>query len=138
MALGEVSVDPVGNVQCPVDAQGKEIMRGDCLGLACSLQHEELRQNGHAFQPDRERPQDLGDGPFVGEQDGEHGGTARQVGNAEGVEVGIVRGLVIVQHHVERIGGGCEEDDLEDGVPRAVGECPKQICRWSLEVRRGT
>jgi len=128
MALREPPVDPIGDVQGPIDAQRKEVMRRNCLGLARPLQHEELRQDGHTLQPDRERPQDLWDGPLIREQDGQHCRTARQVGDAEGVEVGVVRGFVVIQHDPECVGGGCEEDDLEDGVPRAVGECPEQIC----------
>ena len=36
-------VDPVEDVQCTVGAQGKQIVTGDGLSLACLADHEELR-----------------------------------------------------------------------------------------------
>lgn len=51
-SLGEVSEHPVGNVECPVEAQRKQIVGGDCVRLSSSLQHEELRQDRNGFQPD--------------------------------------------------------------------------------------
>lgn len=128
MALGKVPIDPVGDVQGPVDAQREQIVRCDGLCLASPLQHEQLRQDRHTFQPDGECPQHFRNGPLVWEDDSEDGGGARQVGDAEGVEVRIEGGLVVVQHHVKSIGGRAEEDDLENCVPRAVGEGPEEIC----------
>jgi len=44
-----------------------------------------------------------------------------------------VRGLVVVQHNVKSVCRRGEKDDLEDGVPCAVGECPEEI-KVSSEV----
>ena len=45
-----VSVDPVEDVESAVDSQSEEIVRGDGLGFASLLDHEELRQDGHQLQ----------------------------------------------------------------------------------------
>lgn len=58
-SLGEVSVDPVGNIERSVHAQGKEIVGGDRVRFSRTLQHEQLRQNCDRLQPNRESPKDL-------------------------------------------------------------------------------
>lgn len=40
VALGGITVDPVGNVQGSVSTESEEVVGGDGLCLACSLQHE--------------------------------------------------------------------------------------------------
>lgn len=57
--LEEISVDPIGNVQCPIGAECEQVMGCDCLRFASSLEHEELGQDGNRFEPDGERPKDL-------------------------------------------------------------------------------
>jgi len=49
VALCGIAIDPVGNVQGSVSTQGKEVVGGDGLCLACSLQHEQLGKNGNSF-----------------------------------------------------------------------------------------
>jgi len=73
MALSEVSIHPIRNVQGPVNAQGEEIVRRDSFRLPGPLKHEQLGQYGDALQPEREGPEDLGDGPAIREQNGEDG-----------------------------------------------------------------
>ena len=63
-----VSVDPVEDVESAVDSQSEEIVRGDGLGFASLLDHEELRQDGHRLQVDGEGPEDLHQGELVVEQ----------------------------------------------------------------------
>jgi hypothetical protein len=38
-----------------------------------------------------------------------------------------MRRLVVVQHNVQGIGGRCQKDDFEQGVPSAVGKRPEEI-----------
>lgn len=57
--LGEVSVYPIRDIERPVQTQGKQIVRGDCVCLSSALQHEQLGQDCNRFQPNRERPKDL-------------------------------------------------------------------------------
>ena len=68
--LREVAVDPVRDVQSAVQSEGKQIVRGDGLGLPRSLQHEQLRQDGNRLQPDGEGPQDLSHVVSVRENNG--------------------------------------------------------------------
>lgn len=58
--LGEVSPDPVGDVECPIQAEGEQIVCGNRVRFSSALQHEQLGQNGDRFQPNRECPKDLG------------------------------------------------------------------------------
>jgi hypothetical protein len=39
-----------------------------------------------------------------------------------------VGGLVVVEHQVEGVGAGGQEDDFEDCIPCGVGEGPEDIC----------
>ena len=145
--LGPVSVNPVGDVQCAVCAEGEEVVGGDGFGLAGSLQHEELRKNGNGFEPDRKGPEDLpqrlaayffcaggtnahlGEAVFVREQYRQHSASADEILHLEGIEVGVVGGLVVVEHQVDGVRGSADKDDLEDGVVERLGlvEGPQKI-----------
>jgi hypothetical protein len=57
--LEKVPVDPIGNVQGTVCAKGEQVVGRDGFRLACSLQHEKLREDSNGFQPDGESPEDL-------------------------------------------------------------------------------
>lgn len=59
IAFGKVAVQPVRNVQGPVQPQRKQVVRGDGFGFAGALQHEELGQDGDGFEPDAEGPKHL-------------------------------------------------------------------------------
>ena len=71
-------------------------MRRYRLGLARPLQHKQLRQHRHAFQPDGKRPEDFGGFVLVWEEEGEEGGEGEEVGHFECIDVGVVRGAVVV------------------------------------------
>lgn len=125
--LHQVSVDPVGNVQGAVATEGKEVVGGDGLGLASSLQHEQLGKNGHRLEPDGERPENLLDGVLVWEDYGEKGSTHEQVLDAEGIDVGIVGRLVRVGHEIDDVSLGAEEEDFEDKIVQAIGG--EDVCK---------
>ena len=59
IALCKVSVQPVGDVERPVDAEREEVVRGDGVGFAGALEHEELWEDGDGFEPDGEGPEHL-------------------------------------------------------------------------------
>ena len=61
-ALKVEAVDPVEDIEGTVGTQGKQIMAGDGLCLPCLADHEQLGQDGHRFQIDGKRPQDLNGG----------------------------------------------------------------------------
>lgn len=127
--LPKIPPQPIGNVQRPVQAQREQIVRRDRLGLARALQHEQLRQDGHALQPDAERPQHLGDLVAVGEEDAQDGGGEEQVLDLERVDVGVVGRAVVGQHQVEGVGLGGEEEEFEGGVVEGAGrEGPEDVC----------
>lgn len=56
LGLGDVAVDPVGNIKGAVDSESEQVVGRDGLGLARALQHEQLRENGHGFQPNGKGP----------------------------------------------------------------------------------
>lgn len=103
-------------------------MCGDGLGAACALQHEQLGQDRNALEPDAEGPEHLRRNVLGREDDRNDGGASEEVLDFEGVLVGIVGGLVLVEHHPDDVGLGADEDDLEGGVPEGVsGVCPEEI-----------
>ena len=58
-AFREITIEPVGNVKCPIQSQGKEIVSSDRISFPCPLEHEQLGQNRYRFEPYGERPEDL-------------------------------------------------------------------------------
>lgn len=110
-------------------------MRRNRLRLARPLQHEQLRQDGHTLQPNTESPEHLADLILVGKKQAEDGRTAEEVLDFEGVDVRVVGGFVVVEHEVEGVGLGGEEEDLEGGVPkRAGGEGPEDVCETATAL----
>jgi hypothetical protein len=127
--------DPVGNVESSVRAQRKDVVGCDRLCTAGALQHEQLRKDRDTLQPDAERPEHLGGSIFVREDDGEHGGGSEEVFGAESVLVRVVGRLVIVEHQVNDVGLGGDEDDLKGGVPERKGRVgPQEIWRGMLSA----
>lgn len=59
MALGEITVHPVRDVEGSVGTERKQIVRGDGFGLAGPLQHEELGQDSNRLKPNGESPEHL-------------------------------------------------------------------------------
>lgn len=51
---------PVDEVEGSVESQEEQVVGGDGLSLTRLADHEKLRQDGHRFQVDGERPQNLG------------------------------------------------------------------------------
>ena len=86
----DVPVDPIWDIECPVCTEGREVVRGDRLGFACALEHEQLRKDGHGLEEDGERPKQLRERePVVEEECEDHAG-ADQVFDAERVYRGVV------------------------------------------------
>lgn len=137
VGLAEVPVDPVGDVESAVAAERKEVVGGDGLSLSGSLQHEELGENGHGLEPDGEGPEYLGEGVVIGECDGKDGGTGEEVLDAEGIDVGVVGGLVGVGHEIDDVSLRTEEEELKDKVVDAIGR--EDVCEvletWRTRYR---
>lgn len=57
--LIDVAVDPVDNVESPIAAESKQVVRRYGLRLSSLRDHEELGQDCNRLQVDRECPQDL-------------------------------------------------------------------------------
>ena len=86
----DVPVDPIWDVESPVCTEGREVVRGNRLGFACALEHEQLRKDGHGLEEDGERPKQLRERePVVEEQRKDHA-RADEVLDAECVDGGVV------------------------------------------------
>lgn len=116
IGLGEVSPDPVGNVEGAVQSQSEQVVCCDRLGLTGALQHEQLRKDSNRFEPDAEGPEDLPHGELIGENDRHHEGAAEEVLHAESVDIGIVGRLVSRGHQVDDVALGANKEDLKDDV----------------------
>lgn len=57
VSLGVVPVDPVEQIQGTVRSQREQVMTGNTFRFARFADQEQLRQDGHRLQVDRERPQ---------------------------------------------------------------------------------
>ena len=57
----------------------------------------------------------------IGEEQRQRRGAAEQVLDFEGVDVGVVGGFVVVEHEVEGVGLGGEEEEFEGRVVRGAG-----------------
>lgn len=111
--LGNISVDPVRDVQGPVETESSEIVGRDGLSLPCPLQHKELGHDSDGFQPDGEGPENLGHRVLVRQQDGQHGGASEQIFDAECIDVRVIGGLVGGRHEVKDVALRADEGDLE-------------------------
>lgn len=121
VGLGEVAVQPVGEVETSVDTESEKIVRRDGLSLSGALEHEQLGKNGDSLEPDGESPENLREGVLVGEKQSENSSTGEQVLDLEGIDVGIVGRLVGVGHEVDDVSLGADEHDLEEQVVETVG-----------------
>jgi len=64
----------------------------------------------------------------VWKQQPQYRSPAHQIFHLESILIGIVRGLVVVEHEVDDVGLRRDEDDLKDGVPDVFGRVrPEQI-----------
>ena len=59
----------------------------------------------------------------------QHCTSADEILHLEGIEIGVVGRLVVVEHEVDGVRGTADEDDLEDGVVERFGqvEGPEKI-----------
>lgn len=128
VCLGEVSVDPVGDVKSAVAAESEEVVSSDSLGLTSSLKHEELRKNSHRLEPDGEGPHNLRKGVVVRKHDGENSSSSEEVLDAESVDIGIVGRLIGVGHEVDDVTLRAKKEDLKNKVVDAIGR--EKIWEW--------
>lgn len=117
LVLGPEPVDPVENVQCSVDSQGRNVVDSQVFGLASSLKHEQLGQNSSALQPHRERPQDVNKCESVVENQRQHDCWYHQVLHLECIDmsVGLFIG-VLLGHEVDGVDGGSQVKQLHEEV----------------------
>jgi hypothetical protein len=47
--------------------------------------------------------------------------------DSEGVKIGIVSWLVRGCHEIDRIAGGCQEEELEDSIVCAIRKGPEEV-----------
>lgn len=113
--LGEVSVDPVRQVERSVEPQCEDVVDCEEVALALALEHEELWQDGHRFQPEGETPRDLQDGELVVEDQRHHCRGHHQVRDPEIVDV-LRDFLCVFFDDVDRVERRAEEEQLHQRV----------------------
>lgn len=74
-------------------------MRGHGFSLARALNHKELGQDCHAFQPDGETPEQLHDSELEVEQEGKDCAETDEVLHLEGVYAGRTTGVAVFLRH---------------------------------------
>lgn len=88
----DVPVDPIGDVQRPIDTERGQVMCRNSLRLSCPLEHKQLRENSDGFEENGERPKDFCEIELVVEDEGEDGARSNEVFNAEGIDGGVIGG----------------------------------------------
>ena len=89
-ALEVVAVDPVEDVQAAVGAEGEQVVAGDGLSLPSLGDHEQLGQDGHALQVDREGPEDLHNAELVVDDETKEDAGAKKELNSECVMISVI------------------------------------------------
>ena len=89
-ALEVVAVDPVEDVQAAIGAESEQIVAGDGLSLPGLRDHEQLGQDGHALQVDREGPEDLHNAELVVDDKTKEDAGAKKELNSECVMVSVI------------------------------------------------
>lgn len=79
---------------------------------------------------------DLGDSVVVGEQQSQKGTEAEKILHLEGIEVRIMRGLVLGEHKINDISWRAYEQDFESCVVEGVGKGPKQVFGQSTRLEQ--
>jgi len=115
-SLAIVSVDPVEDVEATVGPESKQIVTGDAFCLASFGHHEELGQDCHALQVDREGPEDLHDTKLMVENQGEEKSRSKQKLNSKGIVITIVCCLKFHIHQIDCRSCTPNEEDLHGGV----------------------
>jgi len=115
-SFGVVSVDPVDDVEGPVGAQGKQVVRGDGLCLAGLGDHEELGEDGHGLQVDGQGPQNLHHRELVVQEERQQHARTQQELDPEGVVVVIIGCLELEEHEIDGPDGGGQEEDFHHRV----------------------
>jgi hypothetical protein len=138
-SLVEIAINPVQNVERPVNAERKEIMGRYGLRFSRPLQHEQLGKDCNALQPDGEGPQDLSrklaltrfmlkfessiylyQGILFWKEYCQQYTPAQEILYFEGVLVRVMGGLVIVKHEVDSVGSRADEQNLHAGKVQVV------------------
>lgn len=115
-AIREIPVNPIRDVERPVNSKRCQVMCRDCLCFPRPLKHEELGKNGDGFEEDGERPQNLGQGELVVKDERKNKAGADEVFDLEGINGGVVRGAVFVFHDIEGVASTRDEEQLHNGV----------------------
>jgi len=115
-SLEVVSVGPVKDVQSPVGAEGKKVMRCDRFGLSGLADHEQLGQDGDRLQVDGKGPKDLHDVEGMIDDQRNEGRRNQEEFYSECVMIAVVGGLEFEQHEIHGPVRGGDEEDLHDGV----------------------
>jgi hypothetical protein len=114
-----VPVDPVEEIQDPVEAEEEDVVRGEVLDLAVLLHHVQLRDHRHCLQVDGEGPGHLERGGVVlVDRDPEQQAREDEPVVREVVELGVVSRALRhpSAHHVNDREREHDEDDLHDRV----------------------
>lgn len=115
-AFEKVTIDPVRNVQCSVNPQCKNVMSGDVLRRARSLQHIQLRNDCNRLQPNRKRPCHLSERVGVSKNQRHHSWGNYQVPNGKRVDVLADGFLVFSRHQINRVCGRPHEEKFHERV----------------------
>lgn len=63
------------------------------------------------------------------EEKGQDGTDSKKVLDLERIDIGVMGGLVVVQHEIYNVARGSNEEELEGGEVERLGESPEEVYR---------
>ena len=61
------------------------------------------------------------------EEKGQDGTDSKKVLDLERIDIGVMGGLVVVQHEIDNVAGGSNEEELKGGEVERLGEGPEEV-----------
>jgi len=107
-----VAVNPVEDVESAVGTESKQVMGGDGLSFSGFGHHEELGEDGHAFQIDGESPKNLHDTELMVQDKGEDSNRSEEEFHTEGVMIAIIGSFEFHEHQVDSASCAGDEENL--------------------------
>lgn len=66
---------------------------------------------------------------IVREEKSQDGTDSKKVLDLERIDIGVMGGLVVVQHEIDNVARGSNEEELEGGEVERLGESPEEVYR---------
>lgn len=70
---------------------------------------------------------DLRDAIIPREENCEHCADSKKILDLESIDIGIMGGFIVIEHKIDDVGRGTDEQELESSEVERFRECPEEI-----------